>query len=275
LGKKGFIFLYNLLAKTKNTEFIISGLVRVGSSDMKLSIENIKTNPNRKLLVISILFLTYWVPSISLSFGLIPIEFISIDNLKLPTYQMVQIFVFFPLILFVSYHFFIRNKLIKWSDLGFNLGNKGLLKTTGYGVIGGVIQGAYIFFTSNHFILRNRIWLNFFEKCISAPIWEEFLFRVLLFSMIEMFMLFRLKRIDPDSRYYKLNKIAWYINIIGILAIMFSLMHGEISSYIVSFAIIATLVYMKTRSIIAPVLAHSLSNFVSGGFLYLILNSII
>ena len=240
---------------------------------LKLNAENIRANPNRKLLVISILFLVYWLPSIMLSFGIIPIRFLTIDGLKLPTYQMMQFFVLFPIILLVCYYYFVRQKLINWSELGFNLGKKGLLNTIGYGLIGGVIQGAFIFFTSKHFLLKNQILLNFFEKCISAPIWEEFLFRVLLFGMIEGFMILRLKRIEQYPQFYKFNKLVWYINIVGILSIMFSLMHGEISGYIVSFAIIATVVYIKTRSILAPALAHSLSNFVSGGFLYLFLNS--
>lgn len=240
---------------------------------MKLNAENIRANPNRKLLVVSILFLTYWLPSAMLSFGIIPIKFLTIDGLKLPSYQMTQFFVFFPIILIVCYYFFVRQKLITWPELGFNLGNRGLLNTIGYGVAGGLIQGAFIFFTSTHFLLENQILLNFFEKCISAPIWEEFLFRVLLFGMIEGFMILRLKRFEQYPQFYKFNKLVWYINIIGILSIMFSLMHGEISGYIVSFAIIATVVYIKTRSIIAPALAHLLSNFVSGGFLYLLLNS--
>jgi membrane protease YdiL (CAAX protease family) len=54
-----------------------------------------------------------------------------------------------------------------------------------------------------------------------------------------------------ESSPYKYNKILWYFNIIGISAILFSLMHGELSGYLVSFGILATLVYMKTRSIIA------------------------
>jgi membrane protease YdiL (CAAX protease family) len=224
--------------------------------------------------VISILFLVYWLLYIVLSLGFIPIEFISLTGLKLPTYQMMQFFVLFPIVLIIAYLFYIRKKLISWSELGFNLGNNGVLNTVGYGLLGGIVQGALIFFTSNHFILKNRIWLNFFEKCISAPIWEEFLFRVLMFGMIEMGILLYMKRYRSIELAYKYNKIVWYFNIVGLSAIMFSLMHGEISGYIVSFGIIATLVYIKTRSIIAPALAHLLSNFVSGGFLYLILDSL-
>jgi len=241
---------------------------------MRLCSNEIENNPNRKLLVFCILFLIYGLITIPLKLSFIPLGFIAIGDMKLPTFQLVQIFVVFPLVLMIAYYFFIRNKLINWKDLGFNFGNKGILNMVTYGGIGGVIQGAFIFFTTDHFILKNQIVLNFLEKCISAPIWEEFLFRILLFGMIEMLMLLRLKRFDKHPLLYKYNKIMWYIIIIGILAIMFSLIHGEISGYIVSFAIIATLIYMKTRSIIASIVAHSLSNFVAGGFLYLILSSI-
>ena len=33
-------------------------------------------------------------------------------------------------------------------------------------------------------------------------------------------------------------------------------------------------VYLKTRSIIAPIIVHSMSNFVSGGFLFLVLHNL-
>lgn len=226
----------------------------------------------RKLLVFSFLFAIYSILTLLLKIGLIPLGFINIDGIRLPTYQMVQFFVLFPFILLLTYLFFIRKKLIKWSELGFNQGNDGLLITLFYGLLGGTIQGTFVFFNSNHFLLKNQIFLNFFEKCISAPLWEEFLFRVLMFSMIELLMLLYLKRF---SEYPKLNsvlKIGYYFGIIMILSAVFSYMHGELSIFIVSFAAIATLIYMKTRSIIAPIIAHSLTNFVAGGFFYLLLN---
>lgn len=234
---------------------------------------DLKSHPNRLLVIISIIFLVFWVLSIPVKLGFVPLEFFNLGDTKLPTYQLIQFLIVFPIVLIITYFLFIRKELLSWKELGFNLGKKGLFNTVSYGVVGGLVQGTFIFYTTNHFLLKNQVALNLFEKCISAPIWEEFLYRVLLFTMIEMAMLLYIKRYERNSRCPKIVKLVWYFNIIVILSAVFSWVHGFFSPWIVTFAIIATLVYIKTRSIIAPSIAHSISNFVSGGFLYLILNS--
>jgi len=216
--------------------------------------------------------LIFWLFTIPAYFNLIPLEFITISHIKLPTFQMWEFFIVFPFVLMVTYLAFVRKSLLSWSEIGFNKGKKGLFNTISYGLIGGVIQGAFIHFTTDHSLLKGRIAINFFEKCISAPIWEEFLFRVLMFSMFEMFVMLFIKRSKTAHRSEALNKIIWYFNIILILSLIFALMHRSFSWYIFTFSIIATLVYYKTRSIIAPAIAHFVSNFVSGGFLYLVLS---
>jgi len=242
-------------------------------SKQKLTIENIRTNPNRKLLVISIIFLLFWTLSIPTWLGLVPLEFLVVNGTRLPTFQLVQVLVVFPIVLIVTYLYFIKHKLISWQELGFNLGRNGLFQTVSLGLLGGVIQGAIIFFTSNHFLLKNQVWLNFIEKCITAPIWEEFLYRVLLFTMVELSLLLYLKRIENKPN-YKWEFRLEYFNIIFLTAIFFSLAHGGLSIYLVSFGVIANLLFIKTRSIIAPSITHFISNFVSGGFQYLILDAL-
>jgi len=240
----------------------------------KLTIETIRTNPNRKLLVISIILFVYLIISLPIELGLVPLEFLIVNGTRLPTFQIVQLLLVFPIVLIVTYLFFIKHKLISWQELGFNLGRNGLFQTVSLGLIGGIIQGTILFFTSNQFLLKNQVWLNFIEKCITAPIWEEFLYRVLLFTMVELSLLLYLKRIENKTNYYAFTKYTWYFSIIFLAAIVFSLVHGGLSIYLVSFGVIANLLFIKTRSIITPSITHFISNFVAGGFLYLILDSI-
>lgn len=232
---------------------------------------DLKDYPNR-VLIICYITLIFWLFTIPAYFNLIPLGFITINHVKLPTFQMWEFFIVFPFVLIITYLTFVRKSLLSWSEIGFNKGKNGLFNTISYGLIGGIIQGAFIHFTTDHSLLKERIAINFFEKCISAPIWEEFLFRVLMFSMIEMLVILFIKRFKTTPRSEAFTKIIWYFSVIMTLSAIFTLMHGGFSWYIFTFAIIATLVYYKTRSIIAPAITHFISNFVSEGFLYLILS---
>ncbi|HEC93461.1 MAG TPA: CPBP family intramembrane metalloprotease [Candidatus Atribacteria bacterium] len=233
---------------------------------------DLKNDPNRVLIIICYITLIFWLFTIPAYFNLIPLEFITISHIKLPTFQMWEFFIVFPFVLMVTYLAFVRKSLLSWSEIGFNKGKKGIFNTISYGLMGGVIQGVFIHFTTDHSLLKGRIAINFFEKCISAPIWEEFLFRVLMFSMFEMFMMLFIKRSKMTPRSEMVTKIIWYFNIVMILSVIFALMHSGFSRWIFTFAIMAHLVYYRTRSIVAPAITHFISNFVSGGFLYLVLS---
>ena len=63
--------------------------------------------------------------------------------------------------------------------------------------------------------------------------------------------------------------------IIFIGAMWFVWWHSIWQSGIILFAGILTgIVYLRTRSIIAPIIVHSMSNFVTGGFLFLIMHNL-
>jgi len=243
-------------------------------------IEKIKNNP-KFIKSITTIFVIYLFLFYLFSFQILPSFSITIGNIALPLFQTTQILFVFPLILFISYVLFIRKGMIRWQDLGLNKGKKGLLSTISLGLLGGLVMILYNYLTP-HFIIQEQITANFIEKCLFAPIWEEFFNRVLLLTIIEIAIIGLTNKYYFENPKYK-DKISesskkfslfeFYLLIIFIGAMWFVWWHGIWQSGTILLAgIITSIVYLRTRSIIAPIIVHSMSNFVTGGFLFLILN---
>jgi hypothetical protein len=184
--------------------------------------------------------------------------------------------------LFISYILFIRKGDIKWEDLGFNKGKKGLLNTISLGILGGLAIGVYNYLLMDYFLLQNQVVANFIEKCLFAPVWEEFFNRVLFLVIIEVAVIITIKKYYFENPKYKdkitersrkFDLFGFYLLILFIGGIWFVWWHGIWQSGNILFAgMIAGAVYLKTRSIIAPIIVHSMSNFVTGGFLIIIIH---
>lgn len=242
-------------------------------------IEQLRKNPLGFLISIVIIMTIFLI--LSVIFDLIVPNTFQIGDMIFPAFQSIQLIIVFPLGLFLIYMVFIRTKYLSWKDLGFTKGKTKLRFTVLLGIIGGFFIGIYDYFNMNYFLLEsNRILPNFFEKCISAPIWEEFFFRVLVLSMLEMIFLFFITIIFDHSKFkekFTESNKKWityeiYFLIIFLNALIFTLSHENFTLNIFFSGVIATIVYLKSRSIISPIIVHTMSNFVTGGFLFLILH---
>ena len=247
-------------------------------------IEVVKIKNNKFINSIIVIFLIYFILNLFFKFQFLPSFSLTIGDVELPPFQTTQFLLIFPLILLMSYVLFIRKGTIRWQDLGFNKGKKGLSNTIFLGLLGGLAMGIFNYLVIDHFILKEHVTANFVEKCIFAPIWEEFFHRVLFLTIIELAI------IGITTKYYfenpkykekasdfskKFDLFGFYALIIFIGAIWFVWWHSVWQSGIILLAgIIAGIVYLKTRSIIAPIIVHSMSNFVTGGFLFLIIQNL-
>ena len=248
-----------------------------------LIINKIKENP-KFIKSIVVIFLIYFIIHLLFKYRILPSFLLTIGDISLPPFQTTQILFVFPLMLFISYILFIRKGIIRWQDLGFNKGNNGLLYTISLGLLGGLAIGLYNYFLMDYFILQNQVAANFIEKCLFAPIWEEFFNRVLFLIIIEAAILTLANKyyfenpkykdkISEKSRKYDL--FGFYLLVLLIGGMWFVWWHNiGFSSNILFAGMIAGAVYLKTRSIIAPIIVHSLSNFVTGGFLILIIHNL-
>ncbi len=244
--------------------------------------ERIRNNPNKVILALCFILLLHYSLVTLFQFSILPSFPLTIGNITLPAFQTTQILLVFPIVIVFTYILFIRTNIIGWKNIGFYRGTNGLLFTIFLGLVGGSIQGTFDFFTINHFLLQSNILSNLIEKCVFAPIWEEFLYRVLVLTILEFAILnFFKTRYFENPKYkdqFTESKKKWtifelYIFIIVLNAMMFVLLHGVFSSpWIFISAIIMATIYLKTRSIIAPIIVHSISNFVTGGFLFLLLH---
>ncbi|MBE3093750.1 MAG: CPBP family intramembrane metalloprotease [Actinobacteria bacterium] len=199
-----------------------------------------------------------------------------------PVFQTIQLLIVLPLVILIMYFLFIRNNYITWKNLGFSTGEKSLRFTLLLGILGGLIIGFYDYFTMNYFILENnQILPNFFEKCIAAPLWEEFFFRVITLTLFEViFITLLVKNLlnlpKLNIKFTESNKkwiiFEFYVLIVGLNAYFFTTAHGTFTLNIFFFGVVACTVYLKSKSIIAPIISHFISNFVTGGFLFLVLH---
>jgi len=246
-------------------------------------IEKIKNNP-KFINSITIIFFIYFCLFLLFGYKIFPSFSFTIGNIILPSFQTTQIFIVFPLILFIAYILFVRKGLIRWQDLGLNMGKKGLSSTIALGLLGGLVMILYNYLVTSHFILQQQIVANFLEKCCFAPIWEEFFNRVLFLTLIEIAIIGLLNKYYFENPKYK-NEISestrrfdlfgFYSLVIFIGAMWFVWWHGIWESgNILLGGIVMGIVYLRTRSIIAPMIVHSMSNFVTGGFLFLLIQSL-
>jgi len=234
----------------------------------------------KNLLSFSLIFIIFYC--FILIAAIIPISSFQIENNTFPAFQTIQLLIVLPLVILITYFLFIRHNYITWKNLGFSTGEKGLRFTLLLGIIGGLIIGFYNYFTMDYFILENnQILPNFFEKCIAAPLWEEFFFRVIILTLFELIFikllantLFNLPKLQ--TKFTDSNKkwitLELYTFIIVLNSYFFTTSHDNFTLNIFFFGVIACIVYLKSKSIIAPIITHIMGNFVTGGFLFLILH---
>lgn len=166
-------------------------------------LERLRENPNKAIISICWIFILYYALITLFQLKILPSFSINVQDLTFPAFQTTQILLVFPLILLISYVAFIRTDIISWKDIGFNKGKNGLLFTIFIGISGGFFLGLFNFFTIDYFILRTDVISNFFEKCLFAPIWEEFYYRVLLLTILEFLFITFVKKKVFDNPIYR------------------------------------------------------------------------
>jgi len=233
-----------------------------------------------RIIPFILIFILFFLFSSLFSFIFAEYDVFRIGSIELPVFQTTQALIVFPIIILVSYLIFIRKDVFTWADIGFSKGKEGIWKTIQLGFVGGVIVALFNFFTIEHFILEEKIVYNFVEKCIFAPIWEEFIVRVILLTITEFFIVTVIKFYFVDNPRYNISDkskkwitIELYLLLVVLNAFTFVLFHGVTSSiWIFLSGAVMAIVYLKTRSLIAPVIVHSMHNLVTGGFLFLIIH---
>ena len=168
----------------------------------------------------------------------------------------------FPLILYLIY-FQIKNK-ISFADIG--LKREGIVKASCIGIISGAVIGiigwviVYLIGSSVSKVPDNLINLFILRSVIFAPIYEEILVRGLLWSTLNFTALLVFKgQKKPD--FEKRKDIA----IIVVISFVFLFFHYDRNTTLLltkflfnSFAY--SILYYRTRNLIAPIFAHSISN---------------
>ena len=235
--------------------------------------------PDKRIIPFLLIFIFFLLISSLFEIVFAEYDVFRIGSIELPVFQTTQALIVFPVIILASYLIFIRRNVFTWADIGFSKGKEGIWKTIQLGIFGGLIVAVFNFFTIKHFILKERIVYYFVEKCIFAPIWEEFIIRVILLTVSEFFIVTVLKIYFFDNPKFKVSDksrkwitIELYFLLVVFNAFTFVLFHGITSSiWIFLSGAVMAIVYLKTRSLIAPVIVHSMHNFVTGGFLFLVI----
>ena len=163
-----------------------------------------------------------------------------------------------PTTFILIYHLMIREGIASYSDFG--LIKEHISKNILTGMVLGVLSGIMAFVLGKYYlglstIMESNLILAIIAKGIAAPIWEEFIFRGLIFSSL-LWILEWSKDWSQESR------ILWIGFSYTVVAVIFTLGHyGTSNLLIVYFAgIIDTLAFHLTKSLVAPVLTHSIYN---------------
>ena len=119
---------------------------------------------------IVIIFILFFTITNLFKYRILPSFHLTIGSIELSAYQTTIALFVFPLILVFTYIFFVRKGDIKFQQLGFNTGRKGLLNTLSWGLLGGLLIMIYNSLATQ-FVIQQNVIPNFIEKCIFAPIW--------------------------------------------------------------------------------------------------------
>lgn len=163
-----------------------------------------------------------------------------------------------PLTFILIYHFLIKKDLAAYSDFGLTKSNA--LKNALIGISLGIVSGIAAFIAAKYYFhldLQEESNLAFaiITRCIATPIWEELIFRGIMFS--SLLWILEWKRDWPQEK--RILGIGFsYI----IVAIIFTFGHlGSSHLLIIYFAgLVDTAAFHLTKSLITPIFTHSIYN---------------
>ena len=170
---------------------------------------------------------------------------------------LIVVLIFLPIT-----YILIRYQFLDKNEIGFTIGNS-IWRT----IIIGIIAGLLPFILSFLLLPKPSITtdsLEIFRSSFLSPIWEEFLFRSLLFSSLYIFLVDILSGISSKKKQKKLN-VIWIkkINLISAVfftVAIFTVAHADYSWSILLGSSSFTISFYFNRSIITPIIAHSIYN---------------
>ena len=163
-----------------------------------------------------------------------------------------------PVAFILIYRFLIKEGIASYHDFG--LTKNHIFKNAVIGISLGIASGiiafiaARYYFNLNAFEERNMIFA-IIAKSVAAPIWEEFVFRGIMFSSL-------LWILDWKKDWPQEKRILWIGFSYTVIAVIFTFGHyGTSDLVIVYFAgIVDTAAFHLTRSLVAPIFTHSIYN---------------
>jgi len=163
-----------------------------------------------------------------------------------------------PTTFILIYYFLVKEGIASYSDFG--LTKNHILRNILVGVILGILSFVVAFvmikyhFNSN-FPRESNLTFGIIARGIAAPLWEEFIFRGILFSSL-------LWILGWNNDWSQEKRILWTSFAYIIVAVIFTFGHyGTSNLVIVYFAgIVDTAAFHLTRSLVTPVVTHSIYN---------------
>lgn len=163
-----------------------------------------------------------------------------------------------PATFILIYHFVIKEGIASYSDFGLTKKHisKNIMIGTALGILSGIfafILGKYYF--SLNFPMESNLAFAIIARVITAPIWEEFIFRGIIFSSL-------LWILEWNKNWPQENRILWIGFSYTIIAVIFTLGHyGTSNLLLVYFAgIVDTFAFHITKSLVTPIITHSIYN---------------
>jgi len=163
-----------------------------------------------------------------------------------------------PIAFILTYYFLIKKELASYSDFGLTKSNA--LRNALIGILLGVVSGIIAFIAAKYYFHLNpqgesNLAFAIIARCIAAPIWEEFVFRGMIFSSLLWVLEWRRDWLQE-------KRILWIGFSYIIVAIIFTFGHlGASHLLIVYFAgFVDTAAFHFTKSLITSIFTHSIYN---------------
>lgn len=163
-----------------------------------------------------------------------------------------------PVTLILIHNFLIKEGMASYSDIGLMKNHilKNILIGTAFGILSFIVAFVMVkYYFNSNFPGESNLIFAVIAKVIAAPVWEELIFRGIVFSSL-------LRILEWNKDWSQEKRILWIGFSYTIVAIIFTFGHyGTSNLVIVYFAgIIDTVAFHVTKSLVASVVAHSIYN---------------
>jgi len=163
-----------------------------------------------------------------------------------------------PTTFILIYYFLVKEGIASYSDFGLTKNHimKNILIGVTFGILSFIIAFVMVKYHFNsNFPRESDLVFAIIARGIAAPLWEEFIFRGILFSSL-------LWILEWNNDWSQEKRILWTSFSYIIVAVIFAFGHyGTSNLVIVCFAgLIDTAAFHLTKSLVTPVVTHSVYN---------------